>query len=145
MELQVAVSACAERYWTKERTYVVLSQEVEGAKELVVVELEALRSLHALQVLRVRRRLGCDLLDVALRLELPVRILRGDSRASPAATVVAVGVVRRMRRDGRVVRNAVVVLARHCCVDGFFVIVVMGELSVRCVCVVWEELKTSGN
>lgn len=38
------------------------------------------------------------------------------------------------------------VLARHCCVDGFFVVVVMGEVEVGvCVCVVWEELKTSGN
>jgi len=113
---------------------VIFSQEVERAEELVVVKLEALRRLHALQVLRVRRWLGDDFLNVALRLELPVRILRGDSRASPAATVVAVGVVRRMRRDGRVVRNAVVVLARHCCVDGFFVVVVMGEVEVG-VCV----------
>ena len=94
-----------------EWTYVVLSQEVEGAEELVVVELEALRGLHALQVLRVRRWLGNDFFDVALRLELPVRILRGDSRAPPATTVVAVRVVRRMRRDGRIVlRYAIVVL-----------------------------------
>lgn len=133
LELQVAVSACAERYWTKERTYVVLSQEVEGAKELVVVELEALRSLHALQVLGIRRGLGCDLLDIALRLELPMRILRGDSRAPPAATVVAVRVVRRMRRDGRVVRDPIVVLVRHCCGDGFFVFV-MEELRLCDVC-----------
>jgi hypothetical protein len=120
------------------RLEVVLSQEVEGTEKLVVVEFEALRGLHALQVLRVRGGLRYDLLDVALRLELPVRILRGDSRAPPAATVVAVRVVRRMRRDGRVVlRNSVVVLARHCCVDGFFVVVVMGEVEVgvcvRCV------------
>jgi hypothetical protein len=130
------VSRCARDSPAWEYTYVIFSQEVEGAEELVVVKLEALRCLHALQVLRVRRWLGDDFLDVALRLELPVRILRGDSRASPAATVMAVGVVRRMRRDGRVVlRNSVVVLARHCCVDGFFVfVVVMGERSVRGVC-----------
>jgi len=94
---------------------VIFSQEVEGAEELVVVKLEALRCLHTLQVLRVRRWLGDDFLNVALRLELPVRILRGDSRAPPAATVVAVGVVRRMRRNGRVVRHSIVVLARHYC------------------------------
>jgi hypothetical protein len=129
------VSRCARDSPAWEYTYVIFSQEVEGAEELVVVKLEALRRLHALQVLRVRRWLGDDFLDVALRLELPVRILRGDSRASPAATVVAVGVVRRMRRDRRVVlRNSVVVLARHCCDDGFFVVVVMGERSVRGVC-----------
>lgn len=75
-----------------------------------------------------------------------MRILRGDSRAPPAATVVAVRVVRRMRRDGRVVRHAVVVLVRHCCGDGFFV-AVMEELRLCDVCVrcVWEELKTAGN
>jgi len=95
---------------------VIFGQEVERAEELVVVKFEALRCFHALQVLRVRRWLGDDFLNVALRLELPVRILRGDSRAPPAATVVAVRVVRRMRRDGRVVlRNSVVVLARHYC------------------------------
>ena len=131
-----------------EWTYVVLSQEVEGTEELIIVELEALRGLHALQVFRVRWGLGCDLLDVALRLELPVRILRGNSRAPPAATVVAVRVVRRMRRDGRVVRHAVVVLVRHCCGDGFFVLV-MEEVRLCDVCVcarcVWEELKTAGN
>lgn len=62
-----------------------------------------------------------------------MRILRGDSRAPPAATVVAVRVVRRMRRDGRVVRHAVVVLVRHCCGDGFFVLVMDG-LRVCVVC-----------
>jgi hypothetical protein len=74
-----------------------------------------------------------------------VRILRGDSRAPPAAAVVAVRVVRRMRRDGRVVRHAVVVLVRHCCGDGFFVLVMRRAAIVRCVCAVWEELKTAGN
>lgn len=34
--------------WADESTYVVLSQQVEGTEELVVVELEALRGLHAL-------------------------------------------------------------------------------------------------
>jgi hypothetical protein len=64
-----------------------------------------------------------------------VRILRRDSRAPPAATVVAVRVVRRMRRDGIVLRHSILVLARHYCVDGFVVVVVvvMWELSVRCV------------
>jgi len=121
---------------------VIFGQEVERAEELVVVKFEALRCFHALQVLRVRRWLGDDFLNVALRLELPVRILRGDSRAPPAATVVAVRVVRRMRRDGRVVlRNSVVVLARHYCVGDFFVVVVMGGAELRgVVCA-----KTSGN
>jgi hypothetical protein len=73
-----------------------------------------------------------------------VRILRGDSRAPPAAAVVAVRVVRRMRRDGRVVRYAVVVLVRHCCGDEFFVLVMRSAI-VRCVCAVWEELRTAGN
>lgn len=123
LELREDVSQCERRRQASEWTYVILCQEVEGTEELVVVEFEALRGLHALEVLRVRRRLGCDLLDVALRLELPVRILRGDSRAPPAATVVAVRVVRRMRRDGRIVRHAVVVLVRHSCGDGFFVLV----------------------
>lgn len=96
---------------------VVLGQEVEGAEELVVVKLEALGGLHALQVLGVRGRLRDDLLDAALSLELAVRILRRNSRAPPAATVVAVGVVRRMGGDGRVVRHPVMILVRHCC-DG---------------------------
>jgi len=115
---------------------VIFGQEVERAEELVVVKFEALRCFHALQVLRVRRWLGDDFLNVALRLELPVRILRGDSRAPPAATVVAVGVVRRMRRNGRVVRHSIVVLARHCCDDGFFVVVVVGLEYARWVCAV---------
>jgi len=120
---------------------VIFGQEVERAEELVVVKFEALRCFHALQVLRVRRWLGDDFLNVALRLELPVRILRGDSRAPPAATVVAVGVVRRMRRNGRVVRHSIVVLARHYCVGDFFVVVVMGGAELRgVVCA-----KTSGN
>lgn len=50
-----------------------------------------------------------------------MRILGGDSGASATATVVAVGAVRRMRRDGRVVRDAVVVLVRHCGEYYFFV------------------------
>lgn len=115
---------------------VIFGQEVERAEELVVVKFEALRCFHALQVLRVRRWLGDDFLNVALRLELPVRILRGDSRAPPAATVVAVGVVRRMRRNGRVVRHSIVVLARHYCDNGFFVVVVVGLEYARWVCAV---------
>lgn len=98
---------------------------MEGAEELVVVKLETLGRFHALQVLGVCWRLGNDLLDVALSLELPVRILGGDSGASATATVVAVGAVRRMRRDGRVVRDTVVVLVRHCGEYYFFVEVEM--------------------
>lgn len=104
------LSVGLETSWSgNEATHVILGQEVEGTKELVVVKLEALRRLETLQVLRVRWRLR-HLLGAALRLVLPVRILRRDPRTPPAATVVAMGAVRRMRRDGRVVRNAVVVV-----------------------------------
>lgn len=137
LKLKATVSRCALQCVKDRRTHIILSQEVEGAEELIVVKLEALSRFHALQILGVRGRLRCDLLDAALGLEMPMRILRGDSRAPAAATVVAVRVVRRMRRDGRVVRDAIVVLVRH---DGgggdeFFVVMIrMMFVMRRCDC-----------
>lgn len=90
-------------------THIVLGQEVKRTEELVVVKLKALCRLKPLQVLRVRWWLW-HLLRAALGLVLSMRILRGDSRTPPAATVVAVGAVRSMRRDGRVVWHPVVVV-----------------------------------
>jgi len=68
---------------------IVLGQEVERAEDLVIIELEALCGLEHPQVVRVCRHLG-HLLGTPLRLELPVRILRGDARTSSTPAVVAV-------------------------------------------------------
>lgn len=70
---------------------IILGQQMKRAEELVVVKLEALRRLESLDVLGVRRGLR-HLFRAPLRLVLPMRILRGDARTSPAATVVGVGV-----------------------------------------------------
>lgn len=73
-------------------TYVVLGQEVEGAKDLVILELKALGSLKVSNVGAVCRRLG-ELLGASLGLELllTVGILgRGNTGTAARATVVVV-------------------------------------------------------
>lgn len=91
------------------QTYIILGQEVKGAKHFVVVKLEALGGLEALQVVAVHRRGFGHLLGTPLGLVLPVRILRGDSRPSSGAAMVAVRVRRVRWHGGSVVLRAVVV------------------------------------
>jgi hypothetical protein len=103
----------------QEKTYIVLGQEVEGAKDLVIFKLKALCGLKVSNIGAVGRRLG-EFLGASLSLELllTVGILgRGYTRATTRATVVVVvvavvvGVVRRVgvRLHGIcVVRSAVV-------------------------------------
>lgn len=84
---------------------------MEGAEDLVVIELEALGRFEPLHVFRVRRWLG-HLFRTPLGLVLPLRILRGDPRTPAAAAMMAVvlmggGIWEIMRRA--------VVVAGHVC------------------------------
>lgn len=80
---------------TRQRTYVVLGQQMERAEDLVVVELEAARGLEARKVIRVQLGLG-DFLGAALGLVVAVGVLRRHARASTPSAVVAMGMRRVM-------------------------------------------------
>lgn len=95
--------------WEYCPTYIIFCQEVEGTKDFVIIEFEALCSLQDPEVVTVGRRLRDLLLGAPLLLVLAVRILAGDSRTSAAATVVAVGVIRVRRGVGVILRHAEVV------------------------------------
>lgn len=83
---------------------------MEGAEDLVVIELEALRRFEPLHVFRVRRWLG-HLFRTPLGLVLPLRILGGDPRTPAAAAMMAVVL---MGGIWEIMRRAVVV-AGHVC------------------------------
>jgi hypothetical protein len=92
------------------RTYVVLGQEVEGAEDLVILELKPLGSLKVSDVCVVSRSLGKFLgTSLSFELLLTVGILgRRDTRPAARATVVVVRRVRVRLHSSGVVRSAVV-------------------------------------
>lgn len=94
------------------RTYIILGQEIERTENFIVVKLEALGSLQDAHIIRVCRDFQ-DLFRAPLRLELSLRILGRNSRASATPGVVAVRVMR--RRRSRVLRYRVVICSHFVC------------------------------
>lgn len=103
-------------------THIVLGQEVERTKDLVVFKFKALGSLEVpkigIELGRLGNRLGASL---SLELLLTVGILRRrDARASTGPAVVVVRVRRVLWHGLRIVRGTVME-ARHGC-DGVLVL-----------------------
>jgi len=95
-------------------TYIVVGQQVEGAENFVVLELEA-SGIFVVLCVGIGRRVVCHFFWASLCFEhlLPVGVLSsGDARSS--ATAVVVVWVRRVRLHGAWVVLCRVVVSRHC-------------------------------
>ena len=91
MKLIGEISTRTGRKLDGDLTYIILGQEVEGTKDLIVVKFEALGGLQVSSVIGVWGHFE-HLLRLPSGPVLSMRILRLDSRTSATATVMTVGV-----------------------------------------------------